>query len=121
ASDDEEAAKPNEGGEVALLARALRPVILRRTKERVAPELPPKLEQTLMLELEPEQRRIYDELLTHYRRSLLPYIDRMGMDRSRMKVLEALLRLRQAACHPALMSRPPGDASAAQSHPLLSQ
>ncbi|HKN68931.1 MAG TPA: DEAD/DEAH box helicase [Gemmatimonadaceae bacterium] len=114
ASDDDETAKPNDNGEVALLARALRPVILRRTKERVAPELPPKLEQTLVVELEPEQRRIYDELLAHYRRSLLPYIDRMGMERSRMKVLEALLRLRQAACHPALISRTHADAPSAK-------
>ena len=107
-------ADPDDKGEIALLARALRPVILRRTKERVAPELPPKLEQTLMVELEPEQRRIYDELLAHYRRSLLPYVDRMGMERSRMKVLEALLRLRQAACHPALIARTHADAPSAK-------
>ena len=113
-TDEEEAAAPNDNGEIALLARALRPVILRRTKERVAPELPAKLEQTLVVELEPEQRRIYDELLAHYRRSLLPYVDRMGMDRSRMKVLEALLRLRQAACHPALISRTHVDAPSAK-------
>lgn len=108
------AAAPNDEGEIALLARVLRPVILRRTKERVAPELPPKLEQTLIVELEPEQRQIYDELLAHYRRSLLPYVDRMGMERSRMKVLEALLRLRQAACHPALISRTHADAPSAK-------
>jgi superfamily II DNA or RNA helicase len=115
-SDDE---APNEKSEIALLARALRPVILRRTKERVAPELPAKLEQTLIVELEPAQRRIYDELLTHYRRSLLPYVDKMGMDRSRMKVLEALLRLRQAACHPALMSRTHADAPSAKLDVIL--
>ena len=114
ATDAETADQPNDNGEIALLARALRPVILRRTKERVAPELPPKLEQTLMVELEPEQRRIYDELLAHYRRSLLPHIDRVGMERSRMKVLEALLRLRQAACHPALISRTHADAPSAK-------
>ena len=114
ATDAAAATTPNDDGEIALLARALRPVILRRTKERVAPELPPKLEQTLIVELEPEQRRIYDELLAHYRRSLLPYVDRMGMERSRMKVLEALLRLRQAACHPALISRTHADAPSAK-------
>ena len=96
---------PNDDGETALLARALRPVILRRTKERVAPELPPRVEQTLMVELEPAQRRVYDELLAHYRRSLLPHVERVGMARSKMKVLEALLRLRQAACHPSLIAR----------------
>lgn len=114
ASDAAAAVEPNDGGEIALLAQALRPVILRRTKERVAPELPPKLEQTLIVELEPDQRRIYDELLAHYRHSLLPYVDRMGMEHSRMKVLEALLRLRQAACHPALISRTHADAPSAK-------
>jgi len=118
ATDDDDEA-PNEKGEMALLARALRPVILRRTKERVAPELPAKLEQTLIVELEPAQRRIYDELLAHYRRSLLPYVDRVGMDRSRMKVLEALLRLRQAACHPALISRTHADAPSAKLDVIL--
>ncbi|HYN21667.1 MAG TPA: SNF2-related protein, partial [Thermoanaerobaculia bacterium] len=45
-----------------LLSRALRPFILRRTKEQVAPELPPRVEQTLFCELPPKQRRLYDEL-----------------------------------------------------------
>ena len=47
---------------VASLARALRPFILRRTKEEVAPELPRKHEETILCEMEPEQRRLYDEL-----------------------------------------------------------
>src|SRR5207248_9405857 len=85
---------PNDSDETALMARAMRPVIRRRTKERVAPDLPPRVEQTLMAELEPAQRRVYDELLAHYRRALLPYVERMGMARSKMRVLEALLRLR---------------------------
>ena len=52
-----------------LLARALRPFVLRRTKEQVARELPPKLEQTLSCELEPAQRASYEELRRHYRQS----------------------------------------------------
>ena len=55
----------------ASLARALRPFILRRTKEEVAPELPRKHEQTILCEMEPAQRRLYDELRDHYRDSLL--------------------------------------------------
>jgi len=86
-----------------LLASALRPFILRRTKEKVAPELPEKLEQTLWCELEPDHRRLYDELRDHYRRSLLPDVARNGIARSKFQVLEALLRLRQAACHPGLL------------------
>ncbi|MEX2302919.1 MAG: DEAD/DEAH box helicase [Bryobacterales bacterium] len=85
------------------LARALRPFILRRTKEQVTPELPKKLEQTLLCEVQGPQRRLYNELRDHYRRSLMGTIDKQGLARSKMHVLEALLRLRQAACHPGLI------------------
>jgi superfamily II DNA or RNA helicase len=85
------------------LARALRPFILRRTKAQVARELPARVEQTIFCELEGPQRALYDELRAHYRQTLLSRVDRMGMGRSRMQVLEALLRLRQAACHPGLI------------------
>ncbi|HEY4574861.1 MAG TPA: DEAD/DEAH box helicase, partial [Thermoanaerobaculia bacterium] len=88
-----------------LLARALRPFILRRTKEQVAPELPAKTEQTLYCELPPKQRRLYDELRDHYRSSLGARIDQQGLGRTKILVLEALLRLRQAACHPGLLDR----------------
>ena len=100
------AAAPANGGSDgrASLARGLRPFILRRTKEQVAPELPERLEQTLFLDLEPAERRLYDELRAHYRRSLLGKVTRDGIGRSKIHVLEALLRLRQAACHPGLVS-----------------
>jgi len=86
-----------------LLARSLRPFILRRTKQQVAPELPPKSEQTIYCEMETAQRKLYDELRRHYRESLLKRIETEGMTKSKIQVLEALLRLRQAACHPALL------------------
>ena len=87
----------------ALLARAVRPYLLRRTKEQVASELPKKTEQTLYCELEGDQKELYRELRDHYRASLLGLIEERGMARSKIQVLEALLRLRQAACHPALI------------------
>src|SRR5207253_8833855 len=92
-------------GSLRILAKAVRPFLLRRTKEQVAPELPPKTEQTIYCELEPEQRRLYDELRTHYRNALLGRIDDIGIEKSRMQILEALLRLRQAACHPGLIDK----------------
>lgn len=88
-----------------LLAKALRPFILRRTKQQVARDLPPKTEQTIYCELESVQRKLYDELRDHYRRSLLRLIDREGIKKSKIQILEALLRLRQAACHPALIDK----------------
>jgi superfamily II DNA or RNA helicase len=90
---------------MALLARGLRPFILRRTKEQVASDLPPRTEQTLYCELERPQRAVYDELRAHYRRTLLEGASASGLGRAKLQVLEALLRLRQAACHPGLIDR----------------
>jgi superfamily II DNA or RNA helicase len=96
--------KGSVGGEArAVLGRALRPFILRRSKEQVATDLPAKAEYTLYCDLEPAQRQLYDELRDHYRRSLLKRIERDGIGKSKIQVLEALLRLRQAACHPGLV------------------
>ena len=88
-----------------MVARGLRPFILRRTKKEVAAELPDRLEETIYCEMEGEQRRLYDELRLHYRESLLGAVEKDGLGKSKMHVLEALLRLRQAACHPALLNR----------------
>jgi superfamily II DNA or RNA helicase len=86
-----------------VLARAVRPFFLRRTKREVAPELPSRLEQTLSVDLPPAQRRMYDELHAHYRAALKKRVARDGVARSTAHILEALLRLRQAACHPGLL------------------
>ena len=86
-----------------LLARALRPFILRRTKAQVAKDLPEKLEQTLYCDLEPAQRTAYNELRNHFRHSLLARVQSEGLGKSKLHVLEALLRLRQAACHIGLL------------------
>lgn len=88
-----------------MLSTALRPFILRRTKEQVARDLPPRQEQTIFCELEPDQRKAYDELKDHYRRSLMGAIAAEGMNKSKIQILEALLRLRQAACHPGLIDK----------------
>jgi SNF2 family DNA or RNA helicase len=96
-------ARARDDESVQWLSRALKPFILRRTKEQVAPELPGRTEQTLQCELEPTQRKHYDELRAHYRETLLARVARDGVNRSKMQILEALLRLRQAACHSGLI------------------
>jgi SNF2 family DNA or RNA helicase len=88
-----------------LAARALGPFILRRTKEQVLTELPKKSEQVVHCELEGAQRREYDALREHYRSTLLAKVDQVGIEKAGMSVLEALLRLRQAACHLALIDK----------------
>lgn len=102
-------ADPDSRESRELVAKGLRPFILRRTKKQVAAELPDRLEETIVCNMDEEQRRLYDELRLHYRDSLLGLVQEQGIARTRMHVLEALLRLRQAACHPALLKR--GDES----------
>ncbi len=104
-----------------MLARALRPFFLRRTKEQVAPELPAKIEQTLICELPADQRRLYDELRAHYRDTLGAKIGSQGLGRTKILVLEALLRLRQAACHPGLLDPARADEPCAKLDILLPQ
>jgi hypothetical protein len=104
-----------------ILAKALRPFILRRTKQQVASDLPEKTEQTIFCELEPAQRQLYDELRDHYRQSLLGRIDEVGINKSKMHVLEALLRLRQAACHPGLIDQARSNEPSAKIDALLAQ
>jgi superfamily II DNA or RNA helicase len=89
--------------DLAVVTRAVRPMILRRTKAQVEPELPARTEQTIVCELEGPQRKFYDRLRDHYRATLLAKVERGGIGRSKLQVLEALLRLRQAACHTALV------------------
>jgi superfamily II DNA or RNA helicase len=102
-----------DGLDLAVIGRALRPFILRRTKDQVAPELPAKVEQTIHCELEPAERKFYDDLRAHYRQTLLAAVARRGLNRSKIQVLEALLRLRQAASHTGLVdARRAGDSSA---------
>lgn len=105
----------------ALLASALRPFILRRTKAQVAKDLPAKNEQTIYCEMEPAQHKLYDELRDHYRRTLLGLIDERGLKRAKIQVLEALLRLRQAACHPGLIDKKRARESSAKLDLLLDQ
>jgi len=88
----------DQGASRNLLARVLRPFVLRRTKAQVAPELPERVEQTRFVDLDEKARAQYTQLRDHYRKRLL----REG-ETTQMAILEAILRLRQAACHPGLI------------------
>jgi superfamily II DNA or RNA helicase len=97
------ATRPDDRESLCQLARAVAPFILRRTKEQVLKELPAKTEQTLYCDLAPKERHDYDQLKKYYRAKLSNVIDERGLQKSKIHVLEALLRLRQAACHPGLI------------------
>jgi superfamily II DNA or RNA helicase len=89
----------------SLLARALRPFVLRRTKSQVARELPAKTEQTIFCDLEGREKKQYEELRAYYRARLLKDFEHGDRSRAKFQALEALLRLRQAACHPGLIDK----------------
>jgi SNF2 family DNA or RNA helicase len=86
------------------LARLVRPFILRRTKEKVLSELPPRTEVTLQAHLSPEERQRYDEA----RVAALAELSGGGGEKPgehRMRTLAWLTKLRQLACHPRLVDR----------------
>lgn len=86
------------------LSKAIAPFVLRRTKGQVLTELPEKSEQIIYCEMSTKHRKLYDELRDHYRASLANTVRERGLEQSKIIVLEALLRLRQAACHPGLLN-----------------
>jgi superfamily II DNA or RNA helicase len=102
-----------------MLAMAVRPFLLRRTKEQVAKELPARTEQTIYCELDADERKQYNQLREHYRSALLGRIEQQGIAKSQMHILEALLRLRQAACHPGLLDAKRKKESSAKLDALL--
>ena len=113
------AADPDDKQARDLLAKGIGPFVLRRTKAEVATDLPSKTEMTLSVELDGEQRRLYEELRDHYRQSLLGAVKEQGLGKQRMHVLEALLRLRQAACHPALLGEDNAEIQSAKVEALV--
>lgn len=97
ARGDEQAAKT--------LRKLVYPFILRRTKEQVAPELPPRTERILYTDMDTAQKKLYAQTRERYRAELLGLIEREGLNDARFKILEGLLRLRQIAVHPALVEK----------------
>lgn len=98
----------------ARLARRLRPFILRRLKKEVAQDLPAKLEQVSFCELTEDQRAVYQQLIEVSRREVLESVGAQGLARSRMVVLNALLRLRQVCCDLRLLKLESPAASSAE-------
>lgn len=84
------------------LGRHVRPFVLRRLKRDVLKELPEKIETKLMAELTKEQEKIYLAFLKQAQGEILNEISVSGFDKSRIKILAALTRLRQICCHPGL-------------------
>jgi SNF2 family DNA or RNA helicase len=89
-----------EPGAAARLRERIRPFLLRRRKSEVAPELPPRTEAVLHCELSDAERAVYDAVRAAARADV---VERLRAGGNVLEALEALLRLRQAACHSALV------------------
>jgi SNF2 family DNA or RNA helicase len=101
------------------LRRRVRHFLLRRTKAQVAPELPPRTEDEIVVDLEGTQRRLYEAELKRARAQLLGVDTDRALDAVRFNVLASLLRLRQICCHPALISDAHADIPSAKVDALL--
>jgi superfamily II DNA or RNA helicase len=100
---DERYAAPIAAGQASSAERLrtkIRPFLLRRLKRDVAPELPPRSDVVLYCELDEEERNVYDAIRAATRKDVISKLQEGG---SVLAALEALLRLRQAACHPSLI------------------
>ena len=82
------------------LRKIIKPFILRRTKEMVAPDLPPITEQTVFCDMTEEQNKLYDEEKSAVRNSILKNIESNGLEKSAIVVLQGLMKLRQISNHP---------------------
>ena len=87
----------------ALLAQRIAPFLLRRTKEQVASDLPPKTEITETVEMGDGQRAIYEGIRLAMHAKVRAAIAKRGMAGSGIIILDALLKLRQACCDPRLV------------------
>ena len=85
------------------LSAKLRPLMLRRLKQRVAKDLPERIEQRRDCELGEEQRKLYLAELRRSRDQVFQTVAEKGLAQSKIHVLAALTRLRQICCHPQLV------------------
>lgn len=89
-----------------LLSRRVKPFMLRRTKNQVAKELPPKTEMTRNIEIIGPQRDLYEAIRMSMEKKVRDAIAKQGLGKSHILLLDALLKLRQVCCDPRLLSLP---------------
>ena len=103
----------------ALLKQRIKPFLLRRTKDKVAKELPPKTEMTRSIELTGAQRDLYETVRLAMDKKVRDEIAKKGVARSQIVILEALLKLRQVCCDPRLVKNGKGKVSEVASSKLV--
>ncbi|MCX7150615.1 MAG: DEAD/DEAH box helicase [Rhodocyclales bacterium] len=98
------------------LADRVRPFLLRRTKEQVLKDLPPRTEMVRWVEIEGGQRDLYESLRVAFDRKLRLVLTEQGIGRSQIMIFDALLKLRQVCCDPRLVKLPAAEALVKKGH-----
>lgn len=93
--------KNQDEGALKELQKQIAPFILRRMKTEVLQELPPKIESKVLADLTAEQKKIYISYLHQARQEVNAVLSNGGFEKSQIKILALLTRLRQICCHPA--------------------
>lgn len=101
------------------LGARVRPFLLRRTKGQVAKDLPDRVEEDIVCDLEGEQRTLYQAELKRARQLLLKVQTKQELNESRFSILTSLLRLRQICCHPGLANSNLMEAESAKVNALM--
>jgi superfamily II DNA or RNA helicase len=96
-------------GRAAALSARLAPFLLRRTKDSVAKELPPKVEIVESITLDDRQRDFYDGVRLAMHQRIQEVVRQQGLARSQITILDALLKLRQVCCDPRLVDVDDGE------------
>ncbi len=95
--------KDGDDDSLGYLKARVKPFILRRTKNEVAKDLPPKVENIYYSALLDDQRDLYAALAKKLKEQVLQDVDEKGIGQSQISILDALLKLRQICCHPRLL------------------
>jgi len=98
------------------LRKMIRPFVLRRTKTdpTIASDLPEKIEMDQICDLAGEQKNLYTQVVREVRAQIMGDVERLGVSGAHIQILAGLTRLRQAACHPALIDPDRSDAGSAK-------
>ena len=88
---------------IEALQRLTNPFILRRTKAQVATDLPQKTELVLWCEMEDAQQEVYNSVKESIRKSVFLNIRNEGLNKSKLSVLQGIIKLRQVCCSPLLL------------------
>ncbi|MBC7661810.1 MAG: DEAD/DEAH box helicase, partial [Chitinophagaceae bacterium] len=108
-----------EPEDLKVLAKSLRPLMLGRKKEDVAQDLPAKVVNILYCEMDKSQKKIYADVIRFYKGKIAEKVEATSFNKSKLLMIEAMLRLRQIACHPSLVDTSHASASSAKIEVLM--